>query len=133
MKSKLDLVKNWIKKAKRDLEVAKREIKREAPYTDISGFHAQQAAEKYLKGYLVWLEIEPKKTHDLEDLVLLVGEKDKEILFMREEVAELTPYAIVTRYPEFSEPSLEDAKRALQIAEKVKSYVLEKLPDEVKT
>ena len=95
-------------------------------------FHAQQAAEKYLKGYLVWLDIEPKRTHDLEDLILLAGTKDKGILLLKDMLAELTPFAVEPRYPEFEEPSLKDTKRAIKIAQELKDYILKKLPEEVK-
>jgi len=60
MKNKIDLVISWLKKGERDLRVAMRELAQKEPFTDIVCFHAQQAAEKYLKGYLVWLDIEPK-------------------------------------------------------------------------
>jgi HEPN domain-containing protein len=51
-KSKKDLTQGWIEKAKRDLLTAQRELNDEEPFTDIITYHAQQAAEKYLKGYL---------------------------------------------------------------------------------
>ena len=38
--------------------------------------------------------------------------------------------AVEARYPEFEEPRLEDAKKAVEIAEEVKDFVLEKLPGE---
>ncbi|MBM3706525.1 MAG: HEPN domain-containing protein [Actinobacteria bacterium] len=48
-KTKNDIIDSWIKKADRDLEVSQREIKLPEPLTDIICFHAQQAAEKYMK------------------------------------------------------------------------------------
>ena len=45
-------------------------------------------------------------------------------------MAILTPYAVETRYPEFEEPRVEDAKEAVEIAEEVRGFVLEKLPGE---
>ena len=132
MKNKIDLVVGWIKKGERDLKVAMRELAQQEIFTDVVCFHAQQAAEKYLKGYLVWLDIEPKRTHDLEDLVLLAGTKDKKILGLKDMLAELTPFAVESRYPEFEEPSLEDTKRAIKIAQELKDYILKRLPEEVK-
>jgi len=105
-KTKLDVVKGWLRKAKRDFEVAKRELGLPEPYTDVVSFHAQQAVEKYLKGYLVWLEIEFEKSHDIEDLVSLASKKDASISQLKDFGAELTPYAVEIRYPEFEEPSL---------------------------
>jgi hypothetical protein len=45
--------------------------------------------------------------------------------------AELTPYAVEIRYPEFEEPSLEDAERVIKIAGIFRDFVLKKLPEEV--
>ncbi len=43
-------------------------------------------------------------------------------------VVELTDYAVVVRYgEEFYFPSLEETKEAIEIAEKVKDFVLNKL------
>jgi HEPN domain-containing protein len=130
-KSKADLVSGWLEKARRDLLTAERGLYSEEPLTDIVCFHAQQAAEKYLKAYLVWQEIEFPKTHALEDLVLLATQKDPAAAGLQGEVANLTPYAVETRYPEFEEPLLKDAKEAVDIAKKVRKLVLEKLPDGV--
>lgn len=76
MKSKADLVRGWLEKARRDLVTAQNGLTGSEPFTDVVSFHAQQAAEKYLNGYLVWHEIEFPRTHALEDLVLLAAEKE---------------------------------------------------------
>lgn len=56
-------------------------------------------------------------------------DKDFEKL-MDEKVVRLTIYAVDARYPEAIdyEPSLDEAKEAIEIAEKVKDFVLKKLP-----
>ncbi len=116
-KSKADLVQGWLEKARRDLQAALRELNNPDPLTDIICFHAQQAAEKYLN-----------KTHILEQLILLAGRKDPDFLDLKDKVSLLTPYAVETRYPEFEEPLLDDAKEAVRVAEKVREFVLRKLP-----
>lgn len=130
-KNKADLVRGWLEKAGRDLKVAQRELSTSEPLTDIMCFHAQQAAEKYLKAYLLWNGFDFPKTHALEQLVLLASQQDSEFFNLKDEVVALTPYAVETRYPEFEEPLVEDAKEAVRIAEKVKDMVLRKLPKEV--
>ena len=75
-KSKTDLVSGWLEKARRDLVTASRELNSTEPFTDIVCFHAQQAAEKYMKAYLLWHGIGFPKTHALEDLVLLAAQRD---------------------------------------------------------
>ncbi len=94
MKSKLDLVKDWITRAKRDLLVAEREDVSE--FSEIVCFHAQQAAEKSLKAFLVLKEIEFPKTHVLEDLADLASQADGSFEEIREDASLLTPYAVQT-------------------------------------
>ena len=126
-KSKRDIIDGWIKKAGRDLEVAKREIKLSKPFTDIICFHAQQSVEKIMKAYLIHLEIEFQKTHDIEDLVVQAGKKDASILKFKDKGAELTVFAVESRYPEFSEPLLSDTENVLKIAEEFMVYIIGKI------
>lgn len=126
-KKKKDIVNSWIKKADRDLEVAKRELKLTDPLTDIICFHAQQAAEKYMKAFLIWLDIEFQKTHDVEDLVVVASKKDPSILELKDSGAELSAFAVEARYPEFDEPSLIDTKNAVGIAKKFKKFIKKKI------
>jgi HEPN domain-containing protein len=49
---KLVLVKAWFKKAENDLINAEHTMTMAEPPTDTVCFHAQQCAEKYLKGFL---------------------------------------------------------------------------------
>jgi HEPN domain-containing protein len=130
-KTKVDLVRGWLEKARRDLVTAEKELNSAEPFADIVCFHAQQAAEKYLKAYLIWQDIRFPRTHALEDLALLAAQLDPDWLTLQDRVAALTPYAVETRYPEFEEPLLEDAHQAVEIAHQIQSLALRKLPDEV--
>jgi len=128
-KNKEDIVNSWVKKADRDLEVAKRELELTDPLTDIIYFHAQQAAEKYMKAYLIWLDIEFQKTHDVEDLVVVASKKDPPILKLKDSGAELSAFAVEARYPEFEEPSLIDTKNAVEVAKKFKKFIKKKISE----
>lgn len=130
-KTKADLVRAWIKKAQKDLDVAELLV-HDGNFLDIACFHTQQAAEKFLKGYIIWLDLEYRKTHDLVDLITIASQEDDDILRLKEYGASLTHYAVESRYPEFEEPLLEDAQEALEYAKKIRGYVLEKLPEEMK-
>ncbi|HEY4875935.1 MAG TPA: HEPN domain-containing protein, partial [Puia sp.] len=66
----------WIKKAEGDLYNVELLLKSENCQTDICCFHAQQAAEKYLKSYLVRYNIDFPKTHDLIELMNLCKTKN---------------------------------------------------------
>ncbi len=118
-----ELVRAWLIKAQKDLVFAQEALKRGGDYTDMACFHAQQAAEKALKAYLVWLGIEFPKTHVLEDLLDLIAQKDQGLEDHREGLQLLTPFAVETRYPEFSLPSLDEAREAVEAAERVLKQV----------
>ena len=127
-KSKLTLVRRWMEKARRDFLTSTRGLQAKAPFTDIVCFHAQQAAEKSLKAYLLWKGVDFPKTHALEDLVLLAAQHDPEFLAFTEQAATLTPHAVESRYPEFEEPALDDARAAVAFAGRVREAVADKLP-----
>jgi HEPN domain-containing protein len=130
-KSKVDLVRNWLEKARRDLMTAKNGLGSSDPFTGIICFHAQQAGEKYIKAYLVWQEIDFPKTHSLEDLILLATPKDSSFFRLIEEATLLTPYAVEVRYGESEEPLFEDAEKAVEVAGEIREFVLERFPDEI--
>ena len=44
---------DWFEKADQDLELARRALGPGKPLPEMSCYHAQQCAEKYLKGYLI--------------------------------------------------------------------------------
>ncbi len=61
-------VRAWIVKAGLDVAAAAHEFKAEPPFLADIVFHAQQAAEKALKGFLTWHSTPFRKTHNLEEL-----------------------------------------------------------------
>lgn len=87
-------------------------------------FHAQQAAEKYIKTVLVWHQVEFPKTHDLDHLIALVNRADGKLTERVREASALTPYGVDGRYPgDLPEPSPAEAKDAVEIAERVRDEV----------
>ena len=66
MDEKLEkLLSFWKIKADNDLKTIENEFKSEEPVTDSICYHAQQAAEKYLKLFLVSEGKEPAKSHNI--------------------------------------------------------------------
>lgn len=128
--TKAELVRAWLEKARRDLVVAEREVASEAPFTDIACYHAQQSAEKSLKAYLTWRGIPFPRTHALEDLVLLAARDDNNFASLEDAAVQLTPYAVEARYPEFGEPTLQDAMEAVELARRILSFVRQRVPEE---
>jgi HEPN domain-containing protein len=123
------MVKDWLLKAESDLKIGKDEIQMKDPATDAICFHMQQAVEKYLKAFLVFNNKEIRKTHDIAELIEICKEIDHDFEYLYEIKADkLTLYAVEFRYPGLVLfPSLEETKETIEIAEKVKAFVLEKL------
>lgn len=128
MKTKKDLINSWIKKAEKDLLAAEHELSFQNGVTESICFHCQQAVEKFLKAYLVFLGIPFTKTHEIGELVTKCENKDKEISAFKEVADKLTDYAIGVRYPEeLLEPTLEEAKEAFEIANKMRRFILSRI------
>jgi len=130
---KLNVVRAWFKKAENDLINAENTIKMEAPPTDTICFHAQQCAEKYLKGFLTFHQIYFPKTHSLEDLVFLC--KDVEPIIESElgEIEILSSYGVEVRYPDdiYYDIPVVDAQEAIDLAKKVKIIILKHLEGKI--
>lgn len=126
-----EVAEGWFKKAENDLITAEAAMNLAHPPTDTICFHAQQCAEKYLKGFLVVYQIYFEKSHSIEYLLSLCAQVDKEIQGELADAKILSVYAVEARYPDFGEISIEDMKSAVEVAKKVKSVVLEKLKDKL--
>ena len=60
---------DWFEKADQDLELARRALGPGKPLPGMACYHAQQCAEKYLKGYLISHSVPFRFVHDLVYLV----------------------------------------------------------------
>jgi HEPN domain-containing protein len=70
-------------------------------------FHAQQAAEKYLKAMLAFYGKPIPKTHDLSRLVALCAEVDQSFAGFSDAAQELNLFGVEIRY----QPSKEEAEK----------------------
>jgi HEPN domain-containing protein len=128
----LVVAKEWATKGDNDLKNAVHTLKlgKECP-TDTVCFHAQQCVEKYLKAFLVALEKQFPRTHDIETLISLIP-KGIRINLTIEEQRRLTEYATVLRYPgPYEAIGLPEAKEAVKLARSVQRKIrklLEKKP-----
>ena len=130
---KLELVRQWLAKAEEDFGVARHLIHENSPYLATVGFHAQQAAEKYLKAFLVWRQVEFPKTHDLDKLLDLVAVEENALAASLPDVSVLTDYGVDIRYPgDQREISRQEARIAVEVAKKVREAILESMPAELK-
>lgn len=91
-------------------------------------FHAQQAAEKALKGYLASLSDDDiPRTHDLLALRDLIVNR-KGLPVPAAALRLLNQHAVTTRYPVAELPTEAEAREALAMAEEVAVFVRIALP-----
>jgi HEPN domain-containing protein len=122
----------WINKADHDLGTAVLTYLHIPEYKDTITFHCQQAVEKYLKAYLIFLEIEFKFSHDLVYLLELIGVKDTSLADFYNRILNLQNYAVEIRYPDET-IFLTDGKvtEAIETAKNVRIVVTKKMDMEV--
>ncbi|MFB3880253.1 MAG: HEPN domain-containing protein [Armatimonadota bacterium] len=123
------IVRQWLAKAEEDVEASGTLLSAEPPLLYASCFHAQQAAEKYIKALLAWHQVEFPKTHEIEQLLDLLTPVDAGVARSVTAAAALTSYAVDTRYPgDLPDPTFAEARRALELAREVREAVLGALP-----
>ena len=128
MKTKTELISAWLDKAQKALLSAIHESTFTDSVLESICFHCQQAVEKFLKAYLIFLGIEFSKTHEIGELITLCEQKDHAISMVKEEADQLTDYSVDIRYPDSTLfIDVNEAKEAINIAMKVKEYVLSKI------
>lgn len=128
-----EYIEKWLTKARNDIKVAENELgfENEEIITEAICFHAQQAAEKFLKAFLIARNIEFGRTHNLEYLLKLCINEDTD--FETLDAGNLSFYAVEVRYPDnFYIPSVEESKECIDIARNIMSVVLSKLEYEKK-
>jgi HEPN domain-containing protein len=129
---KRELTRGWLDKAEVDLKTCRHLLTGGRDYAEAIAFHAEQAAEKYLKGLLVWRQVEFTKTHDIGRLLELVSTFDESLAARLSRARHLTPYGVEYRYPgDYPEVSLAEAEDCLDIATLVRGEVLRQLAPDI--
>jgi HEPN domain-containing protein len=118
------VVGEWVKKAEEDYQFAASVLEDSTFYAQIC-FHFHQAAEKYLKAFIVAWDLEFQKIHDL--LVSLKICSDLEPGFGRilDDCKFLNRFYLDTRYPVHwpTNYSKEEAKKAKNASEQVRKAI----------
>ena len=130
MRTRADLVRGWLLKAEADLASARLCLSA-GEALDTACFHAQQAAEKYIKAYLIACEVPFPFIHNLEKLVELCISRDPSFWQIRTMAQNLTPYAVELRYDLEFWPSAETAQKALDMALAIREFVLTRIPEDM--
>jgi HEPN domain-containing protein len=74
---------------------------------DILGFHAQQAIEKRMKAILASRGIDFERTHSISYLTALLERHGLDLPERREQIEDLTPWAVAARYEDSSDEVLD--------------------------
>lgn len=97
-------------------------------------YHAQQAVEKAVKGYLKAGDIRFRKTHDLLELYEDMGVTGDEWKILYEGCVYMNRFYVSTRYPDAFVGSLpeglpneSDARKALAVAEEIVAFLKSRL------
>ena len=128
-KTPTDLARDWFRRGNEDIEACRILLGHESQYGLVC-FHAEQAIEKYLKGFLGLLSADIKKTHELDDLVgqciSLMPMPELEQF----DLEKLSSYAVAPRYDSSFCAAVDVAEQALENALKVREIVLAHVPPE---
>ena len=130
-----ELARAWLLKAHSDLHTAIQIGGLPDGHLDAGIYHCQQAAEKALKGFLVFRETAFEKIHDLEKIIQQAMEIEPGFGQLEIAAASLTPYSSAYRYPSeqgFIEPSREEFDEAIRQAQTIYDFVLNLLPKEAR-
>lgn len=123
-----EYVKNWFKRADEDLALINVMSREGSVFPNSVCFHAQQAAEKYLKGFLAHHALHVRKVHDLEVLVEDCKKIDLSFKTMQDNARFLNQFYIESRYPDdYTEFSEKDAEDAYSAAKNIKEFVLKRI------
>lgn len=125
MKTNDDVVRGWVAKARSDLRAMKSTLRAGVP--EAAGFHAQQAAEKMIKAYMVFRDRDFPFTHDIEKLLEVAADIEPKFRRFRPSAKILTPYAVDARYSIYFSPTLAKARIAVRKAEAIVRFVLARL------
>jgi HEPN domain-containing protein len=122
---KWDFVQQWLDRAHRDLRAASILLGSDFEDYENVGFHAQQAAEKFIKACLVRHQIEFPKTHNIALLRQLIAQVDQALAEHLAPADALTPYGVEFRYPgDFAPLSRDQGEQALKLAEQTRDLIL---------
>ena len=124
-------VQSWLVKAERDLASADCLAAAPKPLLDTAIYHCQQAAEKALKGFLVYHDSRIHKTHDLGILIADSSAFTTKYAAFADAAERLTQYAMLFRYPGTQlEPDPTEYKQAFHDASEFIRITLALIPVE---
>ncbi|GBR75550.1 DNA-binding protein [Candidatus Termititenax persephonae] len=122
--------KRWLEFANMDLSTAEHLLNKHPTPYEIICYLCQQAAEKYLKGFLIARTAkEPPHIHDLDELCKLCKEISVDFSTVADICSELTEYGVQSKYPTDMAIEKDDVLQAIQDAKTLKSFLQKQAAD----
>jgi HEPN domain-containing protein len=123
------IVREWLQKADEDLHFAESSLQDGSEFYAQICFHFQQAAEKYLKTFIISRELPFSKVHDLVHLLRVCTAVDPTLASLKEACIILNSAYIETRYPVHwpTDYSQETAGQALSSAQSIAFAIRDRL------
>jgi HEPN domain-containing protein/predicted nucleotidyltransferase len=111
----------WMERIEQDLRIVEMSLSAgESVAWGAAGFHALEAAEKYLKILLVQHGIRPPRVHEIDALIALVRNAGYDFPPFADEAGLLNPYAVTVRYPEQAPiPNEAEGRAAVRAAQQI--------------
>ena len=121
--------KAWLEKAEHDfLNIDNNLAAADIPWDTVC-FHAQQAAEKILKGFLVHHGQPLSRTHDLVALLDACAGISPSLASLEQHCRKLNYFAVSSRYPDdLFQPGENEGRELLAAARRVQAQILASLP-----
>jgi len=115
-----DYISSWFLKADQDLKIIEQGMDRPAEdwVSDVLCFHAQQAAEKALKAFLIAKQVTPPRTHSIEILLEQCHFSDPS--FPDYEIGNLSYFSVEIRYPdEQYQPEAKETRSYAELSRRI--------------
>lgn len=124
MNDKIEVIRDWIYQADRDLGSVIIIFQHIPRYFETVAFHCQQAVEKYIKGLLVFYDSQFKKTHDLIFLLELLADKTAISEDLYSKALTMEGFGVDIRYPNHKiHLTLEELESVIKIAGEFREFV----------
>jgi HEPN domain-containing protein len=121
---RVEIVREWMQKAEEDFGFASVSIEHTDYFSQIC-FHFQQAAEKYLKAFIIAHELEFRPIHNLLELLHICRQKEPRIREVEDACRYLNPFYVDTRYPVHwpTDYNRETALKARDSAAEIRAWI----------
>jgi len=123
------IVEEWLAKGDEDFEFASLNLRADHSFFAQICFHFHQAAEKYLKAFIIAYDLEFRKIHELPLLLKICRSHDPSLINLQDNCEYLDAFYLDTRYPVHwpTNYSKDVAQSAFQASSKIRDLIKEKL------